>query len=272
MNYRVNIAAFFVCALTLGMSQSAFAGGAWSQEKGEFYAKISNTTLIGNKAFDLEGEAVDVGDFHLISLDYYAEVGLGRQWTIVSSGRPIGSARYDDRRGNYLGPLSIGLRRGFSLYGLQLGLEAAYGLQGINDRNLAPDDADFVFRPTVPTQHGQLEFAVGKGLSWGWVTGSAGAKVFSNESISPVILANVQAGYHITSKLSLDARVGLNQHTGDLEELNVTGAGETNYLGIGLGLSYWLSERVGLTVGAEGVAFAQSNASTPSLTVGVELR
>lgn len=260
------------CALLLPAS-TALAAGAWAQQPGEFYAKFWNGTIVGERAYALDGDTIDLGvPYALISLNYYAEVGLGQKLTLLSTGQPFGHARLGDRRANYLGPLEVGLRRSFSLpAGLETSLEAAYGFQGVNERNLAPPRADYIYAPTVPTQHVRLELAAGKGFGWGWITGSAGTKLFSNAQISPAILAFAQAGYQINARWQSEFHLILNRHTGTLDVLNVTGAGESNYFGFGFGFSYWISERFGFNFGADG-GLAQSNAAAPSLRVGFELR
>lgn len=254
-------------------SSTAMAAGAWSQQPGEFYAKIWNNTIVGENAYTLDGDTLELGvPYSLISLDYYAEVGLGKKLTLLSTGKPLGHARFGERRANYLGPLEFGLRRSFSLpASIETSLEAAYGFQGVSDRNLAPPRAAYIYAPTVPTQHVRLEVAAGRGFGWGWITGSAGTKLFSNEQISPAIIAFLQAGYQINARWQSEFHLILNQHTGTLEVLNVTGAGESNYLGFGFGFSYWLSDRFAFNFGADG-GLAQSNAAAPSLRLGFELR
>lgn len=261
------------CASLLTFASTAQAAGAWSQQPGEFYAKIWNSTIVGQNAYTLDGDTLDLGvPYSLISLDYYAEVGLGKKVTLLSTGKPLGHARFGERRANFLGPLELGLRKSFSLpAGVETSLEAAYGFQGLTDRNLAPSRADYIYAPTVPTQHVRLELAAGRGFSWGWVTGSAGAKLYSNETISPAIIGFLQGGYQINARWQSELHLILNRHTGTLDVLNVTGAGESNYFGFGFGFSYWVSSRFAFNFGADG-GLAQSNAAAPSLRLGFELR
>ena len=277
---RLSWRASYIAAISMLFASPVYAG-AWTQPEGDFYLKTWGHLLIGSKAYDLESEIVDVGAYRDIALSHYVEVGLTDDWTLVSQGKPVGWARYKDETSPYIGPLTLGIRRGFDLEWGVLGLEAHYGYQGLlgDDDLISPTDevrssfpGAVAYRPVVESHQGRLEAALGKGMSWGWITASTGVRLFSNETISPALLGMVQIGYQPTPRLSLDVHFPYNIHTGDLEEVNISGAGESNYIGVGVGVSWWALDRVGFNIGGDGVFFAHSNAATPAFMVGVQVR
>jgi len=53
---------------------------------------------------------------------------------------------------------------------------------------------------------------------------------------------------------------------------NTAGAGQTRYLGFGLTASWWFIPQLAALIIFDGVFYAESNAATPSLGIGLESR
>ena len=275
MRDRTRAAALCLTTLlggVLGTSSVAHAG-AWTQPEGEYYAKAWALALVGAGAFDADGDVVDVPDFQLFSLNYYAEYGLFDRWTILSGGRPVGYAAFDGDSTPYVGEVTLGVRRGFLDGPVRLGVEAQVGYQGLaGDENLAAPTASYTFTPAVASATAKIEGQLGVSIPNGWIALNAGIKGFTSEDISPAIVGMFQVGYTIAQTVTLDLHAPINIHTGDKRPGNITGSGESDYIGLGLGASWWLTDHFAVNAGVDGVAFATSNLSTPALTLGVEFR
>ncbi len=57
-----------------------------------------------------------------------------------------------------------------------------------------------------------------------------------------------------------------------MEETNISGVGQTRYLGFGFSASAWFVPELAVTAGVDGVFYASSNAATPSIILGLESR
>lgn len=272
MRNRWGLCALFFAVASFGTMSVAHAG-AWTQPEGEHYAKVWALALVGAAAFDAEGEITEVPDFRLFSMNYYAEYGLSDAWTVVSGGRPVGHATFDGNAALYVGDLSLGVRRGFLNGPVRLGIEGQIGYQGAaGDQNLAPTDALYTFKPAVASATGRLEGQLGITIPNGWISANLGVKAFTSDEISTAVVGSFQIGYTIAQKVVLDLHFPVNIHTGELDSRNITGSGESDYVGAGLGVSWWVNPNVALNVGFDGVLFARSNLATPALTFGVEFR
>ena len=253
---------------------SVAQAGAWTQPEGAFYAKIWSTVLVGSSYFAADGAIVESEPYQDVSLLHYAEYGLTDRWTLTTTGRPIGLSRYGSSEVQpYVGALTLGIRRGFGSGPLRFGLEAQAGYQGlVGEMNLAPAAAGFVYRPAVASASGRLEAQLGLGFSGGWAALNVGAVYFAADELQPALVAMAQVGYQPLESLSVDLHVPVNLLLGDIERPNITGTGETSYVGVGLGLSWWFAERVGLSATFDSAFFARANLATPALGLGVVLR
>jgi site-specific recombinase len=87
-----------------------------------------------------------------------------------------------------------------------------------------------------------------------------------------VLVGTAQVGWKPLDALTLDLHLPYNITLADYAENNVSGAGNTDYVGLGLGASWWFTSAFGVNLGFDAVVFAQANAATPSITAGVEWR
>lgn len=265
----------WILALILA-PQLALAGG-WTQPTGQAYAKLWYRGLIGQAAFDTGGEIVDLEDgFTDHAVNLYAEVGLVDWLTLVVHTNPFGAASFAGGDTTYVGRTNAGLRAGTAFGDTRLAIEAQYGFapstgaESIGENVV--DGVPYFYAPTVETQSFSGELQAGHPLSFGWLAVSAGVRGFTADGLDPAIIGFGQLGWNVASNMTLDLHLNLHEVLGDVEVNNVAGAGQTRYLGWGLGYSWWFTDAVALAVGFEGVAYAQSNAATPSLIFGIESR
>ncbi|MEC9399262.1 MAG: hypothetical protein VX475_16675 [Myxococcota bacterium] len=264
-------------ALTLtffAMPERAHAG-AWTQAEGDYYAKFWALSLVGGAGFDLEGETFETEAYRNFSLNYYAEYGLIEKWTILTHGRPVGYANYGGNTTPYVDDLNAGVRRGFLNGPVRLGIEGTFGYRGIAPgRDLALAGEDWSYLPAVSSGTAKIEGQLGIGIPNGWIAVNAGLKGYTNPDISDAFVGLVQVGYTIRSKVTLDLHIPINLQLGDepFETLNIAGTGETDYVGAGLGVSWWMRPDFAINAAFDGVAFATANSATPAVMVGVEMR
>ena len=126
--------------------------------------------------------------------------------------------------------------------------------------------------PRPGTAQADAELQLGVGLGKWWVSMHAGARGFTSRTFRPAVTGYAQVGWNAGQRVVLDVHFPLYLSLGELPELDVLGVANTRYLGAGLTGSVWVSDHVAVTGSVEGVAFAMSNAATPSLNLGVEFR
>ncbi len=263
---------FLICAL----STPALAGG-WTQPEGDYYAKTWVRGLIGGTAFLTDGSTAELPEsFQDFALNLYGEYGLTDDLTLVLNATPIGYSKYADESATYVENLGGGLRYGVKLGEARLAVEARYGYApGVGEDSLGEgvvDEEPFVWAPTVETQLVDGELQLGLPLSFGWLAFGAGARWYAHEDLDPALKASAQLGWKVTESWTLAFTVPVHWATGDIEFTNASGAGQTRYVGNSLLASYWFSPAWALTFGFEGAAYAASNAATPSLIFGVEMK
>lgn len=267
---------FILTALCI-LAPAVVQAGGWTQPAGSAYAKLWYRGIMGSGVFDTEGgtfEAPERYADHGVNL--YAEVGLIDWLTLVVHTNPFGSASYGDESTTYVGRTNAGLRAGTGFGDTKLAIEVQYGFAPETGEEVigtgVVDNKAFVYLPTVGTQSYSGELQVGHPLSFGWLSASAGVRGFSEDGLDPAIIGFGQIGWNVNRSMVLDFHLNLHEVLGDVDVINIAGAGQTRYLGFGLGYSWWFADSLGLNLGFEGVAYAASNAATPSLLFGLEYR
>jgi hypothetical protein len=244
---------------------------AWTQPEGDTYAKVWLRGIFGSDAFLADGTIADSESYQDVSLRHYVEYGLTDDWTLLTYGAPAGLASYGNNSSAYVGPLALGVRRGFIDGPVQLAAEAHYGYAPrAGDKDLAPQGALESYRPAVETHFGVGELQVGYGLGWGWMVASAGFQWNSAEEVDSAVIGFSQLGVKLTETWIVEAHSSIYEPLGDVEETNVSGVGQTRYLGFGVGVSWWVTEAFGLNAGIDGAVYAESNAAAPSFSLGME--
>ncbi len=256
---------------------SARAAGAWAQPSGGHFLKVWDRTLVGDRGYFANGDAATLPHtYQDHTLELYGEYGLAEGWTLLGSARPVGWAHFGDESTAYVGPFSVGVRRALLTAPVALAVEARYGYaSGVGDEDLAAERGaarTFAYRPVLETHLYGVAVAAGYGLSWGWASVSAGVTGYTRDSIDTAADLSAQVGWKSDFGFVASLAVDYHQPFGDVRASNVSGAGQTRYLGLNVGASYALTEHLAVTIGVGGAALAESNAATPALSLGFELR
>jgi len=104
----------------------------------------------------------------------------------------------------------------------------------------------------------------------GWAKATGGLVVSSGEGIDPAAEASFRAGASTSFGLEGDVGVIVHAPFADPRFIDVTGVGNTRYVGVGLGIGYWITANWGVRLDLGFAPFAESNAATPSIGVGVQ--
>lgn len=247
---------------------TAVAGG-WTQPEGALYAKAGYRAVMGTGGFGAGGDVVELDESYLDQLVVvYGEYGLTDSWTLVVNAAPIGHARYGDQSTLYTGPDRVGVRRAITTGAMRTAVEVRYGFTpGLGAVNLAGGDVDFT--PGVPGHVVEGEVQLGYGWGPNWVTASVGGR--GHTALSPAMLAGLQVGRqweHLVLDLHLPATLVL----GELNGWNYMGTGDTNYVGMGVGIGWWFNDTIGLSTAFEAVAFAEANRAAPTIPLYIQVR
>ena len=268
-----------------GALPSPAAAGGWVQKEGGFYGKLTSRFLIGNAGYGTSGEGVYTPSYFDTQLNLYLEVGVHERVTVIGLLTPYGRARADGESAHYVGPMVAGARVGLLTEGpTRLAVEAHYGYappsigtDALFDDAYRTDDlveVRAVYRPAVETHRVELQGQVGRAFAIretsAWVTGSLGVRL--NTGFEHALTGYGQVGIQ-PWRFRFDLHVSLYEpFFQSVDVANVAGVGNTRYLGAGIGIAFALTDNVGLTLDADGVFYAQSNARTPSFAFGIEGR
>ncbi len=268
-----------IALMGLTVATPAF-GGAWTQAPGSGYAKVWNRTLVGRDAIRADQFSAglrldDVYQDH--QLQMYGELGLIEGVTWVGYVSPAGFTRFGEERRVYVGPAWTGLRARLVRSGnVVLSVQGtAGGRPPVGDTPLfegLQEGQPIVVRSTAPTGRADAELQLGIGLNPWWVSMHAGARGFTSAVFGTALSGYVQAGRRIGPRAVVDVHFPIYWTLREIEEIDLFGIANTRYVGFGLTGSYWLTDHLAVTGSIEGVAVAVSNAATPSLNLGIELR
>ncbi len=265
----------FLAVVGLSLVSSVAWAGGWTQEEGAYYAKVWGRALVGENGYFADRESRTLADpFTDLSLGVYGEYGLTPGWTLLATGAPVGYASAGEGSALYVGPLVGGVRRAILTGDVRLAVEGRYGFApGVGDKVVGQgvvEGQPYVYRPALLNHQGELELQVGWGWGGGWLSGSAGAQASSAEGVDPAVIGSFQVGVKAWDAFVFDMQLWLREPLGDVTDTNVAGVGQTRYLGVGLGASWWFSQSWGLRLGLEGVFYAASNAAAAPLTLAIE--
>ncbi|MFO0625822.1 MAG: hypothetical protein U0325_09425 [Polyangiales bacterium] len=268
--------AAWALALLLGGAEARAWG--WTQPRGAHYLRVWARGLVGARGYLADGQIEPLGtSFVDVALHGYLEYGLTDDWTFVAQGRPVGWAQVGGDATGYTGELQVGLRRALLRGGWNVAAEVRYGLTPPwGDRALGAGvvrGAAWVYRPTVETQAfvGELQFGHGLGRL-GWITSYVGVRSPTRPGLEASVHAGVQGGVRFGFGLMLAASVLTNVPLHGFTDSNVSGAGNTRYVGWALDVAYAITPRWSLSVGVGGALLAASNAGALPVLVGFEHR
>lgn len=263
--------------LTLIFAFDARAG--WVQPSGAYYLKFWDRSVIGGRAFDLQGEKPELPEnYQDHALNLYAEYGLTSETTVLFHGAPLGYSSYGEHSTMYSGLNWAGLRFALLQGEFPLALELKYGYSPpLGKGPLAEGTVGgsrFVYRPTFEQHLGRGQLSAGWALAPGaWMKGAVAAIFSSNEEIDPALEAALGIGWRADFGLAITFEALLHVPARDPRVIDVIGAGNTRYLGVELMIAWWLSEHFGIHVALGGApALTKSNAAAPALSFGVEIR
>lgn len=268
-------------ALVPAIVSSAAAGG-WTQPEGAYYVKVWDRSLLSPRegiAFGTDGKTVGgLSGFQDHQLNLYAEYGLLDHLTLVGFSTPVGFAAFAGESSVYVGTTGFGARLRLLDSSVKLAVQgqASYA-PPVGDDVIAKEQPEafgpaVVYVPTVETAAGELQLQAGYGMSWGWLTGYGGVRANSASAVGHAVTGFAQLGVSRLEHFQFDGHCNLYQSFDAISMVNLSGAGRTSYLGLGLGAAYAVTERAALVIGLEGVAYARSNAGAASMTVGVEFK
>jgi hypothetical protein len=280
MSHNLSKKILFVLTLSL-LSADTFASG-WVQPEGSRYIKIWNRTIAGNQGSAPEAtgdDFIETENYVATEIKIYAEQGLTNRLTVFSSLTPLGYASSHLGATQYIGPLGVGGRFGVLQGDWNLAVQAAgsweSGLGKKNILNQSYTDKQnqqriAVFNPVVENTSGQMTLNLGKGFNWGWLNLGGGFQLNSSSDMDSVMLGSMQLGWNINKTYQFTFASFLHLPTGDVENPNISGAGQTEYVGVSLGLRIAVSETMGFHLGLEGAPHMKSNSATPSFIVGLD--
>jgi hypothetical protein len=258
--------------MILIFAPAALAGG-WTQPEGAYYVKAGYRAVAGipeDAGFDATGEVVPLRPYGDHALQVYGEYGLSDPWTVLLNATPLGFAAYDGARTVFAGPTSVGVRRALTQGAVRTAVEVQLGgTPPLGARDLAPAP-DVVWQPAAGTAAASGALQLGYGFGKSWLSVEAGLQWRSH--LSEVALARLQLGRQ-WEHLVLDLHLPVAWALSPLDRpVNYMGSTDTRYVGVGVGIGWWITERVGLATGFEGVLVAQANAASLTLPLHLQLR
>lgn len=276
-------------ALLLVLAPSTVWAAGWLQPGGRCYGKLWNRSMFGSRVYAAGGlrEFADVPSYQDHQVNLYAECGVHPWVTVTFSAVPAGYAKSGDKSTFYMGPFVAGARVGILRSGsLRLAAAARYGYappvgdEPLTDTTIELQDGRQVraiYQPALENHRFVLAIELGKGFRLGsvpsFVSASLGVRFNTASSMDHAIIGSVQWGVTLWRKLVLDMHTNLYEpFFQEVPLTNTSGVGQTRYLGLGLGASFWFIDPLAVFITADGVIYAESNAATPALMAGLETR
>jgi len=251
------------------------AHAGWVQAPGAYYLKLWDQMLIGGQVFARDGTKLELPEsYQDHALRLYFEYGVDEALTVIVRGTPLGLASYGGEATAYSGLMGVGLRAALIRGELPIALELGYGWgPPLGKAPLAEGQVEgrrFVYRPTFEQHVGQVELQIGWAFSALWMKAAGGLVVSSGEGIDPAAEASFRLGTSTSFGLEADAGVVVHAPFADPRFIDVTGVGNTRYVGVALGVGYWITNSLGVRLDLGLAPFAESNAATPSIGVGIQ--
>lgn len=269
---RLRLVLLSLLALT-----AAEARAGWVQPAGSYYLKAWNRTVAGDRVFLPNGEIEPLGfTYQQHVLNVYAELGVTADTTVIVNASPFGLASAGDNWLPFSGITSLALRFSLAKGTVPLALELGYGyspnISGDFVREGMLGTNYFVFRPAFEQHLGRGHLFAGYAVDNFWFKTGAGAVFSSSEEIDPAVEALLSIGLNTSFGLDVALHGVLHLPTHRPRFIDVTGVGNTRYLGVDLTVSYWFSDHFAVSAGLGTAPFAESNAAAPALSLGVEIR
>lgn len=261
-----------IIALLLAIAGPAHAG--WTQPQGAVYAKVWERAIIGTNAYFPTFSSRELPESYMDhALNLYVEGGLTDRWTLVVATNPLGWSRYGDSSTLYVGDSWLGVRRALLVQETRVAVELRVGgAPGVGEETLGSGTVmgdPFVYVPALGTAHYGGELSVGRGVGAGWFKATLGGLAYTRPYLDPVVHASLGGGAQTKFGLRIGLTVAAWRPIGNIVVTNVTGVGQTFYIGGTLDLAMRLTDSLSLAFDFGGGP-ASSNAATPSLGLGLE--
>jgi hypothetical protein len=134
------------------------------------------------------------------------------------------------------------------------------------------EGASFVFRPSFEQHVWRMDLSAGFASGIFWSKGALGAILSSGEDIDPALEAQLGSGFRTSFGLAVALDAVVHAPARSPRIIDVTGVGNTRYVGLDLGLAWWLLDHLAVSTSIGIAPSAASNAATPSLNFGLEIR
>ncbi|MCP4808478.1 MAG: hypothetical protein GY913_05785 [Proteobacteria bacterium] len=276
--------AAFVALALLGVAQAG-----WTQPDGGHYAKLGVRGIVGDQVFPsypitpMQGgtDGVVIGDYQDWALQAYVEYGLTGDWTLVAQGTPIGFSMLEDESTVYTGVLKAGIncrllsgRHNISAQ-LDVGYTPPVGEVDLMAAHPTLDVMDVYAFPYqfIPTQSGaEAVGTLGYGTGFGrnWFSGSVGAGWYQNADIDPAVVGFGQLGRTTKRDNRWDLILPFRVPLGGSMHSNVTGVGNSSYVGLNVNYTFTWGDGWGVSTGVYSVVRASSNLEAPTLPLFFE--
>lgn len=285
---RKGLFLFIGCTITI----SAFAGGPWTQKKGQGYFKLSEWWIVFDEHFTdvgLKDPNITTGIFNTA---FYGEYGFTDRFTTTMYA-PILSRNYMNNlvsattgdvlvKGeavNFIGDIDVAGKYSLTKPGartpiavsLLLGLPTGKSVAG-ELNNLQTGDGEF---------NQMVKFDIGRGFNWskkigGYVSAYVGIN-HRTQGFSEEFRFGIETGAGLfNQKLWITAKVfGIESFKNGATAEDITStsifANNTEYISYSFEVSYYLKKRVGVSAGYASLFRGEIIAASPSYSVGVFL-
>ena len=253
-------------------------GAAWVQPPGGSYSKIWLRSLVGRHAILADGSHITLSESYSdFSLNAAVEYGITPAFTLIALGTPLaGSAAFADSRSSYMGFLGLGGRVLLwdGITKVSIAGDIAYNPNVGTSSTLVTRVArgkGYFYVPAVNTHRFSGALEIGQPWSWGWLVATLGGRTYSNDDLQPTLTGFLQLGYN-GGAWTLDGHANVSYQTDPIEVSNISGAGQTRYVGVGIGMSYWLTQTLAVNLGLAGAPYFRANAAAPVVLTGIEIK
>lgn len=275
----------FVCLLF--MIPAAFAGGPWTKTKGSYYLKLSEWWTVFDQHFTDNGFIDPNVTTGVFNTSIYGEYGLTGRWNVVAN-IPVLSRNYmNNVRSkttgeiiipgdaiNTIGDIDLGVKYGILQGSIPVSASLYLGLPsgtigGGDQGNLQTGDGEF---------NQMIQVDAGGGFSLGNLNAYAITYLgFNNRTkeFSEELRFGAEIGLgFLDNRLWINARlVGVESLKNGATAETVTStsifANNTEYISLGSEIAFYLTEKIGLSVGAAGAFRGEIIAAAPSYNVGI---
>lgn len=279
---------FIACAIAV----TSFAGGPWTQKKGQGYFKLSEWWVVFDEHFTdvgLKDPNITTG---IYNTSFYGEYGFTDRFTTTLYA-PIFSRNYMNNlvsattgdvlvKGeavNFMGDVDLAFKYGLTkpgskipvavsvLFGVPTGKSSAGELN-----NLQTGDGEF---------NQMLQFDAGKGFNWSKKVGGYASVYLGinhrTQGFSEELRFGLETGAGLfNQKLWVTAKLfGIESFKNGATAEDITStsifANNTEYISYSFEASYYLKKRVGVSAGYASLLRGEIIAAAPSYTVGIFL-